>query len=111
MTASYMQKIASMELHADLVVLSACSTGQGRIAAEDLLGLSRAFLLAGAPTVIVSLWNVPDESTAELMISFYEAVGPAHSSPARALRQAMLNTMRRYPEPDHWAAFVLVGSA
>lgn len=101
-----------MDLHADLVVLSACSTGQGRIAAEGLLGLSRAFLLAGAPTVIVSLWNIPDDnSTAELMRRFYRALRRAHSSPARALRRAMLTTMRHHPEPVDWAAFVVIGSA
>ena len=107
------EEIASMDLHADLVVLSACSTGQGRIAAEGLLGLSRAFLLAGAPTVIVSLWNLPDDTgaTAELMKRFYRALRRTHSSPARALRRAMLTTMRRYPEPLEWAAFVVIGSA
>jgi CHAT domain-containing protein/tetratricopeptide (TPR) repeat protein len=106
------EEIASMDLHADLVVLSACSTGQGRIAAEGLLGLSRAFLLAGAPTVIVSLWNIGDDaSTTELMRRFYRALRRAHSSPARALRRAMLTTMRHHPEPVDWAAFVVIGSA
>lgn len=101
-----------MNLRADLVVLSACSTGQGRVAAEGLLGLSRAFLLGGARTVIAALWDVPDDSTADLMMRFYEAAGLDLSAPARALREAMLTTMRSgYPHSVQWGAFVLIGSA
>jgi CHAT domain-containing protein len=97
-----------MKLDADLAVLSACDTGQGRIAADGLLGLSRAFLLAGVPRVIATLWPIDDISTPILMGDFYDHLDAREA--AGALRHAMLTTIAAgYPEPRHWAAFALIG--
>ncbi|MCW6037246.1 CHAT domain-containing protein [Spirulina subsalsa FACHB-351] len=104
------QEILSLRLNADLVVLSACHTGRGRITGDGVLGLSRAFLGAGARSTIVSLWAVPDQPTASLMIEFY-AQWVEKGDRALALRQAMLHTLKDYPDPTHWAAFTLIGEA
>jgi CHAT domain-containing protein len=98
-----------MRLKADLVVLSACDTGQGQITGDGVIGLSRAFIAAGVPSVVVSLWKVPDGPTAQLMTSFYRHLKNGHSK-AAALRRAMLETRRRYARPANWAAFMLVGN-
>jgi CHAT domain-containing protein/Tfp pilus assembly protein PilF len=107
--------IMDLNLNADMVVLSACNTGRGKIVSgEGLLGLSRAFLAAGARTVIVSLWRVNDESTARLMQFFYEALKKAHGSQndkANALQQAQIKLMSESPwdHPHFWAPFVVIG--
>ena len=106
------QDIASLELAADLVVLSGCDTGFGRaVRGEGLISLSRAFFYAGAEQVISSLWQVPDRATAELMRVFYERLLQYGESPASALRVAQLHVMsdRRWRSPYFWAAFVLQG--
>ena len=104
-------EIYGMNLNADLVVLSACDTGRGRITGDGVVGLSRAFISAGAPSVVVSLWAVSDESTAELMVEFYQQLDQGQDK-AQALRQAMLTMLQQYPEdPKHWAAFTLIGEA
>ncbi|UBF29001.1 CHAT domain-containing protein [Kovacikia minuta CCNUW1] len=103
-------EILNLRLKAKLVVLSACDTGQGRITGDGVIGLSRAFISAGASTVIVSLWAVPDAPTAELMTTFYQNL-QTNPDKARALRQAMLETMKIYPRPLAWAAFTLIGEA
>jgi CHAT domain-containing protein/Tfp pilus assembly protein PilF len=95
--------------NADLVTLSACQTQLGELSAGDeLVGLSRAFIYAGTPSLVASLWTVEDESTAYLMERFYgylnEGIGKAE-----ALRQAKLDTMEVYLSPYHWAAFTLIG--
>ncbi|MGG6297131.1 CHAT domain-containing tetratricopeptide repeat protein [Leptolyngbya sp. AN02str] len=95
---------------ASLVVLSACDTGRGRITGDGVVGLSRSFLSAGAPSVIVSLWAVPDESTATLMTALYQHLQHTPNK-AQALRQAMLTTMQQYPSSRDWAAFTLLGAA
>ena len=64
-------EILQMDLQADLVVLSACDTGRGRITGDGVIGLSRSFIAAGVPSIIVSLWAVPDAPTADLMTEFY----------------------------------------
>lgn len=99
-----------LTLQADLVVLSACDTGRGEITGDGVLGLSRSLMAAGAPSVIVSLWSVPDAPTADLMIQFYTELQQGKDK-AQALRQAMLTTMQAYPEPQNWAAFTLIGEA
>ncbi|MEM8641178.1 MAG: CHAT domain-containing protein [Cyanobacteria bacterium P01_G01_bin.54] len=104
------REIAQLELNADLVVLSACDTGQGRITGDGVVGLARSFMTAGADTVIVSLWAIPDAPTAELMVTFYEQLA-RHGDKARALREAMLATQQNHPHPMNWAAFMVVGSA
>ncbi|MGB8701439.1 MAG: CHAT domain-containing tetratricopeptide repeat protein [Thermosynechococcaceae cyanobacterium] len=100
--------ILKLNLQAELVVLSACNTGQGRITGDGVIGLSRALIAAGTPSVVVSLWSVPDDSTAQLMVVFYQHWLKG-STKAQALRQAMVNLLNQYPEPTYWAAFVLVG--
>ncbi len=105
-------EISRLRLPADLVVLSACQTGLGkRIAGEGVLGLTRAFMGAGAKAVISSLWKVADRSTADLMIRFYQPYLRQEMEPASALRQAQLGmlTEPETAEPYHWAAFVFQG--
>lgn len=103
-------EIANLRLQAELVVLSACDTGQGRITGDGVIGLSRALIAAGVPSVIVSLWAVDDNSTSTLMQAFYRNL-PGTTDKAQALRQAMLTTMKEYPSPMDWAAFTLIGEA
>lgn len=104
------REILNLKLKAELVVLSACDTGRGRINGDGVIGLSRSFIAAGAPSVIVSLWKVPDEPTAELMFSFYQNLQKT-TDKAQALRQALLATLAKYPSPREWAAFTLIGEA
>ena len=99
-----------LTLQADLVVLSACDTGRGDITGDGILGLSRALIAAGTPSIVVSLWAVPDAPTADLMVKFYAELKQGQNK-AQALRQAMLATMQTYPDPQNWAAFTLVGEA
>jgi len=75
-----------------------------------VIGLSRALINAGVPSVIVSLWTVPDAPTAALMTAFYENL-QQDSDKAQALRQAMLTTLQHHPDPRDWAAFTLIGEA
>ncbi|NER84324.1 MAG: CHAT domain-containing protein, partial [Leptolyngbya sp. SIO1D8] len=103
-------EILQMDLQADLVVLSACDTGRGRITGDGVIGLSRSFIAAGVPSVIVSLWAVPDAPTAELMTEFYRQLDQGQNK-AQALRQAMLIMMQDHPDPKDWAAFTLIGEA
>jgi CHAT domain-containing protein len=94
---------------ADLVVLSACETQLGaRSRGDDVVGLNRAFLYAGAPSVIASLWSVNDQATAVLMAAFYRELR-AGASKAVALQRAQAETRALYPHPYYWAAFVLTG--
>ena len=102
------EEILNLKLDAELVVLSACNTGRGKITGDGVVGLSRSFLLAGAQNTLVSLWYVPDLPTSALMTDFYHQLQNDPNKP-RALRQAMLNTMKEYPAPYEWAAFMLVG--
>ncbi|MBF2027109.1 MAG: CHAT domain-containing protein [Oscillatoriales cyanobacterium C42_A2020_001] len=103
-------EIVDFRLQADLVVLSACDTGRGRITGDGVIGLSRAFISAGVPSIVVSLWAVSDVSTAHLMEQFYQNL-LTQPDKAKALRSAMLETMKQYPRPLDWAAFTLVGEA
>ncbi|MGK7887862.1 MAG: CHAT domain-containing protein [Leptolyngbyaceae cyanobacterium] len=103
-------EILQMDLSADLVVLSACDTGRGRITEDGVVGLSRAFMQAGVPSLMVSLWKVPDEPTAFLMEQFYQN-WQTNPDRVQALRQAMLATMamNEHSDPINWAAFTVVG--
>ncbi|BAY66831.1 TPR repeat-containing protein (plasmid) [Calothrix brevissima NIES-22] len=103
-------EIINLNLNADLVVLSACDTGGGEITGDGVVGLSRSLLTAGAESVIVSLWAVDDSSTSDLMVEFYQQL-QQNPDKAKALRQAMLSTMKKHPHPIHWAAFTLIGNA
>ncbi len=103
-------EIFDMKLNAELVVLSACDTGRGDITGDGVIGLSRSLISAGVPSVIVSLWTIPDAPTALLMTEFYRNL-KGNPDKAQALRQAMLTTMKQQPNPYKWAAFTLVGEA
>ncbi|NEN96622.1 MAG: CHAT domain-containing protein, partial [Moorea sp. SIO3I7] len=103
-------EILDLKLSAELVVLSACNTGRGRVTSDGVIGLSRSLVAAGVPSVVVSLWKVPDDSTADLMIEFYRQLQQTPDK-AVALRQAMLTTLKQYPNPVEWAAFTLIGEA
>jgi CHAT domain-containing protein len=105
------QEIFGLQLQAELVVLSACDTGRGRITGDGVIGLSRSLISAGVPSVIVSLWAIPDAPTASLMTEFYRNWQGKKLDKAQALRQAMLTTMKTHPEPRNWAAFTLIGEA
>ncbi len=92
-----------------LVVLSACETGLGDIlVGEGVFGLRRAVMLAGAKTLIMSLWKVPDEPTKELMIDFYARILKGEPR-ADALRNAQLTIKAEYPDPYYWGAFICQG--
>ncbi|MFB2982456.1 CHAT domain-containing protein [Microseira sp. BLCC-F43] len=104
------EEIFQLHLSAELVVLSACNTGMGRITGDGVIGLSRSLISAGVPSVIVSLWSVPDAPTADLMREFYQNF-LHRGNKAAALRQAMLTTMQQHPNPRNWAAFTLIGEA
>ena len=110
----YLDDIYNLRLAADLVVLSACDTALGRrIVGGGMVGFTQGFLYAGAKSVLVTLWKVPDRATAELMARFYRLVLDESDpiSPAAALRHAQLSMAadRRWSDPYFWAAFVLVG--
>jgi CHAT domain-containing protein len=103
-------EIFDLKLNAELLVLSACETGRGRVTGDGVIGLSRSLIYAGVPSVIVSLWTVPDDSTKLLMTEFYKNL-QQNPDKAQALRQAMLKTSQEYPRPLQWAAFTLIGEA
>ncbi|MDF5716797.1 MAG: CHAT domain-containing protein [Rhizonema sp. NSF051] len=105
------EEILDLKLQAELVVLSACDTGRGKITGDGVIGLSRSLISAGVPSVMVSLWSIPDSPTAELMSQFYTNLQQRHMDKAQALRQAMLTTMKTHPNPVDWAAFTLIGES
>lgn len=103
-------KIYSLNIDADLVTLSACETGLSKIAnGDDLVGLTRGFLYAGSSSIVASLWKVDDRATAELMSSFYKEL--QKNDKVEALREAQLETKKKYPHPYYWASFQLTGNA
>ena len=111
-------EVFNLRLGSPLVMLSACETGLGKEKrGEGVMGLTRAFMYAGAPTVGVSLWSVADKSTAELMTDFYKRLLGASTSPSAvvsptsAMRSAQLSMIsgKKYSAPFYWAPFVLVG--
>jgi len=120
-----MQEIYGLDLHTDLVVLSACSTARGKVSGDGMVGLTRAFFYGGAPSVMATMWDVADEPTSQLMSNFYSSLQKDHDK-SRALRTAQLRLMRALragsvhvntslgpvalPEdPMFWAGFVLQG--
>jgi CHAT domain-containing protein len=103
-------KLYSMKLDADLVTLSACETALGRIAnGDDVVGLTRGFLYAGSNSIVASLWKVDDLATSYLMTQFYSNL--RNTDKRESLRQAQLDTKKKYPHPFYWASFQLTGSA
>ena len=98
-----------MRLGARLVALSGCATGMNFVAAgDDLLGLQRGLFCAGATSLLLSLWDVHDRSTARLMEQFYRGFMQS-GDPAGSLRAAMLHLRKQNPHPYFWAPFVHVG--
>ena len=103
-------KLYSIKLDADLVTLSACETGLGKVAnGDDVVGLTRGFMYAGASTIVASLWQVDDQATSFLMTRFYDNL--RQSDKREALRQAQLDTRKKFAHPFYWAAFQLTGAA
>lgn len=105
------RRVISLSLPADLVTLSACQTGLGKVGGEGIIGLSRAFLVAGARAVLVSQWSVDDEATAALMTAFYQGYLELDDK-ALALQRAMreLRSQPGYDHPRYWAPFLVVGA-
>jgi tetratricopeptide (TPR) repeat protein len=101
--------VYNLRTRASLITLSGCGTGlSGVIAGDELLGLVRGFLYAGATSVVISLWDVNDRTTADLMRYFYGHLAKGHSK-SESLRQAMLRLRQDHPHPYYWAPFLLMG--
>ena len=108
-----MDDVSHLKLNAEVAVLSACETGLGeQVHGEGVIGLPRAFLYAGARSVVVSLWEVNDQSTATLMQEFYTQMrrGRSRADALRAARQTLLRSSTS-AHPYYWAPFILVGDA
>lgn len=103
-------EIARLRLDGQLVVLSACSSGRQKVigTGDELVGLPRAFLAAGAGTVVVNLWPVADALSATLMTSLHREL--QHAEPAEALRRAQLDLMNEQPHPYYWSPAVVFGA-
>ncbi len=102
-------EVFSLTMNPKVVVLSACQSGLGRVSGgNEVQGLNRAFLYAGAGSVLASLWNVSDESTYKLMKHFYQQL--PGSNPAKALQEAQLRLIAEHLQPYFWASFYLTGS-
>jgi CHAT domain-containing protein len=101
--------VLHLDLSGALVTLSACESARNEVfAGDELIGLTRAFLGAGATTLVASLWLVQDETTPELMNLWYEHLSTGFGR-AAALRKAQLTLKDKYPHPYYWAPFVLIG--
>ena len=104
-------EIYNLKLPAELVVLSASNWSSKEIKGEGLVGLTQGFMYAGAARVVVSLWNVNDKATAELMTKFYEKMLKQGERPAAALRAAQVEMwkQKQWQSPYYWAAFTMQG--
>jgi len=101
-------EIYKLKLNADMVVLSACQTALGEIKnGDDVIGLNRAFLYSGAKSIVGSLWEVPDNSTRDLMLSLYKNLKSMELR--TAMQKAQLSVLRKYKHPIYWAAFQITG--
>jgi CHAT domain-containing protein len=104
-------ELYSMKLDVDMVTLSACETGLGKVSnGDDVVGLVRGFLYAGANHVISTLWEIDDKATETLMVDFYRDI-KAGKSKAGSLRNAQIALRKEYPNPRYWAAFQMTGGA
>ena len=105
-----MKDVKRVQMRARLVVLSCCHSAQGEIKAEGVVGIARAFLAAGARSVLVSLWAIDDKATLEFMKHFYQHLVEGKSA-SKALNQAMncMRESREFGAVNHWAPFVLIG--
>lgn len=102
------REIQRTRLSAEIAVLSACQTGLGQVHDAGIIGLSRAFQIAGVPRVVMSLWSVDDRATSKLMQAFMKHLET--QLPSEALRQAMIEVSQEYSEPSKWASFVMFGT-
>ena len=113
-TKMYVEELYGLHLNADLAVLSACNTGKGKLnASTGMVSMNRAFTLAGVPSTLSSLWEVPDKVTQTIMIDFYTFLKNGESK-TNALRKAKLNYLKNtddanFKKPFYWAGFVLHG--
>jgi CHAT domain-containing protein len=108
----HLADIYELKLRADLVVLSACQSALGKdVRGEGMMGMTRGFFYAGAERVLVSLWNVKDRPTVELMRRFYQGMLKEGLSPAAALRKAQneIRQQKEWRSPYYWAGFTLQG--
>jgi CHAT domain-containing protein len=102
------KEIQNTRLRAELAVLSACQTGLGQAHDAGIIGLARAFQIAGVPRIVMSLWSVDDQATSKLMQAFVKYLET--QIPSEALRQAMLEVRQDYSELSKWASFVMFGT-
>ena len=105
-----MSDVQAVRLRSRLVVLSCCHSGRGEVKSEGVVGIARAFLCAGARSVLVSLWAIDDKATLRFMRSFYQHLVAGKRASA-ALHQAMkcLRESKQYCAVKHWAPFMLIG--
>ena len=107
----YSSEISSLDINADLVVLSSCEGGIGKLVeGEGLIAINRSFIISGVPNIIYSLWNVADKSTSDFMIEFYKEIlsGSSYSKALHKVKRKMLeNISTSYPKT--WSSFILVG--
>lgn len=102
--------VIRLNLHTDLVILAACETARGKITGDGVNGLSRAFTYAGAPSLLISLWSVPEEQTFYQILLFHHYWIEKGHSKAQALREAQVEALNDYPyQPNVWAGFILFG--
>ena len=107
----HLYELFQMQLPAELLTLSGCATGLNVVAAGDeLVGLIRGALYAGARSLLLTLWDVHDKSTARFMTSFYRCLYRSQSTP-EALTEASRELREDYPHPYYWAPFLIVGKA
>lgn len=104
------EEILKLNLKAELVVLCANNTALGKITSDGVIGFSRSFFSAGVSSVVGSLWDISDHETAFLMTEFYKKLSENPDKSA-ALRHAILVTMKKYPNPQYWAVFTLIGKS
>ena len=102
------EEISELDLSkSSLVVLSACQTGLGDISNEGVIGLQRAFKMAGVETIVMSLWEIDDRATADFMGYFYKSLITGHDK-RQAFREAQRQLKKKYDNPYYWAAFVML---
>ena len=103
--------MAHLQLPVEMVVLSGCATGLNVVTpGDELLGLVRGLLQAGAQSLVLSLWDVHDNATKDFMVEFYTELGKGHPK-AVAMRTASIRLRENRPHPYYWAPFLLIGKA